>query len=129
MASALIADLDDALRAVGEDVILRRVVGTAPNQTFIPVTCRAKVNALRDEQIAAGITQTEMNFIISPTQINEAQWPGGTLEQQAPFNQDPRVPRPQADQIIARGKIRTVTFADPVYVSDELVRINGRMTG
>lgn len=129
MASALIGDLDDALRAVGEDIILRRVVGTAPNQTFIQVRCRAKVSALRDEQISAGITQTDLNFIMSPTQINEAQWPGGTVEQAAPFDQDPRIPRAQADEIICRGKARKITDVQAEIVGGELVRINGRMVG
>jgi hypothetical protein len=38
MSSDLIAALDNALARVGEDIILRRVIGTAPNQTTVDVT-------------------------------------------------------------------------------------------
>lgn len=133
--NSLIADLDEALGAVGsnagvgEDVILRRPYGTGSNQRFMQVTVRARVTAVTEQQISAGISQTELNFIISPTQINEAQWPGGTVPQLPPFNVDQRIPRAEADQIIARAKPRTITFVDPVFVGNELVRINGRMTG
>lgn len=127
--SDLITSLDNALAETGEDITLRRPFGTGANQRFIPVTCRAKVTGLRDDQISAGITQSELNFILSPTQINDAQWPGGAAPQLPPFDIDQRIPRAQADQIVARGKVRTITFVDPQIVGGELVRINGRMTG
>lgn len=127
--SDLISALDDALAETGEDVILRRPFGTGASQRFVSVNVRAKITGIRDDQISAGIAQSELNFIISPSEINEKQWPGGTVPQLPPFDVDQRIPRAQADQIIARGKVRTVTFVDPVIVGGELVRINGRMTG
>ncbi len=110
-------------------MILRRPVGTGTSQQFITVACRAEITALRDDQISAGITQSELNFIISPTQINKAKWPGGAAHQTPPFNVDQRIPRATSDQFIARGKVRTITFVDPKFIDGELVRIDGRMTG
>jgi hypothetical protein len=128
--SALIAALDEALAQVGEDVILRRVVGTAPNQVNVDVRCRAKVDAIRIEQIAAGIPATDLNVVMSPTQINEAQWPGGTIPQVPPFNIDQRVPRANGpDKMIVRGQLRQVAFSDPKFVAGELVRLDLRVTG
>lgn len=127
--SALIDALDSALEKVGESAKLRRPIGSGASQRFVAVDCMMRITALRDDQISAGITQTELNFIMSPSEINRAQWPGGTVPQLPPFDIDQRVPRAQADQIVARGKVRTVTFADPVFIGDEMVRINGRMTG
>ena len=132
-AAYLIQALDDALEQVGEDIILRRVVGTAPNQINVDVDCRAKVDAATTEQIAAGIPATEMNIILSPTQINRAQWPGGQMPALPPFNLDQRVPRAgPTDKVLlkTRGEApRAVTFSDPKFVSGELVRINLRISG
>lgn len=124
----IIADLDAELTDDGEDIILRRPSGTGAAQTFNGVTVRAVVKGVSDKQISAGISQAELNFIISPTQIDAANWPG-TPVADPPFDVDPRVPVPQKDQIIAGGKVRTVTFIDAVTVNGVLVRINGRMTG
>lgn len=130
-----IAALDNALGAVGssdgagEDMILRRPVGTGTNQRYATVTVRARVTAITDKEISAGISQADLNFIMSPTQINEKQWPGGVPVQIGQFAQDPRIPVAQKDQVICRGRMRTIAFADPVFVGNELVRINGRMTG
>lgn len=135
MPSSLITALDNALGPVGskqgtgEDVCLRRPVGTGSNQRFASVWVRAKVTAVTDKEISAGISQTDLNFIISPTQINEKQWPGGVAPQVGKLAQDPRIPVAQKDTMICRGKIREITFVDPLFVGNELVRINGRMTG
>jgi hypothetical protein len=128
--SDLIAALDNALAQAGEDIILRRVVGTAPNQVNIDVTCRARVNAATVQQIVAGISALEMNVILSPTQINEAQWPGGHVPLQPPFDVDQRIPRiGGADWMIVRNVRRTVTFVDAKVINGELVRIDARVSG
>lgn len=130
-----IAALDNALgplgssQGVGEDVILRRPIGTGTSQQFIPIKCRAAITPLRDEQISVGVTQTELNFVISPTQINNSQWPGGTTPALPPFNIDQRVPRAQADDMIVRAKKRTITQVVDRWLGNELVRIEGRITG
>jgi hypothetical protein len=131
--SDLISELDNSLAQVGEDIILRRMVGTAPNQIPIDVQCRAKVNGLSTAQIAAGIPATEFNVIISPTQINDKQWPGGTIPPVPPLNLDQRIPRAgPADKVILKERDsvpRAVTFSDPQIVNSELVRINLRVSG
>jgi hypothetical protein len=131
--SDLIADLDNALAQVGEDIILRRIVGIAPNQINVDVVCRAMVSALSIAQIAAGIPATELNVIISPTQINEAKWPGGSVQVLPPFNLDQRVPRAgPTDKVLLKDRSqppRAVTFSGPIFVNSELVRINMRISG
>jgi hypothetical protein len=126
----LISDLDEDLAEAGEDVILRRVVGTGSQVTNIEVTCRARVDVATTEQVLAGITATDLNVIISPTQINNAQWPGGQVQALPPFNVDQRVPRINGpDKMIVRGVLRTVAYSDPKFIGNELVRINLRVTG
>jgi len=71
--------------------------------------------------------------VLSPTQINNAQWPGGTVPALPPFNLDQRVPRAGlTDKILlkTRGEPpRGVTFSDPSFVAGELVRIDLRISG
>lgn len=127
--SELIASLDNALAEAGEDVILRRVVGSGSAVANIDVTCRARVDAMKTEQMAAGINATDLNVIISPTQINDAQWPGGTVPILPPFDVDPRIPRASVDKMIVRNSIRNITFVDAKVIGDELVRIDLRVSG
>jgi hypothetical protein len=131
MASPLIAALDQALAIAGEDVILRRTVGVAPNDASVDVSCRARVTAVSTEQIQAGIAATELNVILSPSQITAAQWPGGTLPALPPFNVDQRIPRAGVtDKILMRGQPpRAITHVDPQIIGGELVRINLRVQG
>lgn len=124
-----IGSLDSALAEAGEDIILRRIIGSGNNVQNIDVKCRAKVNAVSVQEIAAGIMQTDQNVILSPTQINNAQWPGGTVPLVPPFDVDQRVPRTAADKAIVQKRLRTVAFVDPQFVDGELVRINMRVTG
>jgi hypothetical protein len=129
--SDLIAALDGALARHGEDIILRRVVGTAPNQTNIDVICRARVDATTVQQIVANIPATDLNIIISPTQINNAQWPGGQTPALPPYNVDQRIPRAgNADKVLMRGQSpKAVAFVHPKFDNNELVRIEMRVTG
>lgn len=125
--SDLISALDAALLASGEDVILRRTVGLSN----IDVACRARVDAATTEQVEAGILATDLNIIMSPTQINNAGWPGVTSPGVPPFNVDQRVPRAgSVDKVLLRGFApRAVSFSDPKFINGELVRINLRVTG
>jgi hypothetical protein len=125
-----IAALDRAIAASGyEEITLRRIVGKGNSAQNIDVDCLAQVNAVSMEEIAAGIAQTDLNVVISPTQINRKQWPGGHVPALPPFNVDQRVPRENADKVIVRQKLRTVGFVDPKFVGGVLVRINMRVTG
>jgi len=124
-----IGALDGALAADGEEFILRRVVGTLPNVVNIDVTCKGWITAVTTEQVAAGIPETELNVIFSPTQINDAQWPGGTVPALPPLSVDQRVPRINVDKAIVQGRVRTVSFVNAINVAGELVRINMRVKG
>src|SRR6185437_5461868 len=118
-----IAALDDALAEDGEDVILRRIVGAAN----IDVTCRAKVIPLSlrfgVDKIVGGVVALGVSIVISPTQIDRAQWPGGTLPLRAPFNTDPRIPRIDQDRAIVRGRLYSLTYVTPLIVAGKIVRI------
>lgn len=131
--SALITALDNALAQAGEDIVLRRVVGVAPNQNNVDVKCRARVDGVSVELIASGIPAEHLAVILSPTQINQAQWPGGTVPALPPFDLDQRVPRAgPTDKVllITRGEApRAITFAEPKFIGGELVRINLRISG
>lgn len=128
--SALITALDQALAVAGEDFTLRRVVGTGANVVNIDVKCRGRIDGVTTEEIAAGIKATDLKVIMSPTQINNAQWPGGTVPQAPPFNIDQRVPRENgADKVIVRGQLRNIAFSKPFFINDELVRIELRVSG
>lgn len=128
--SSLIAALDSALAGYGEDIILRRVVGTAPNQVNIDVTCRARVDAVTtQQQLVANITVKDFNVILSPTQINNAQWPGGQVPIPPPINEDPRIPRVSSDKAIVRHKVCNIAYVDAKVIDGELVRIELRVSG
>jgi hypothetical protein len=128
--SDLIADLDSALAEAGEDIILRRVVGSSPNQVAVDVTCRARVDGASAAQIAAGIPATDFNLILSPSQITAKGWPGGTIPALPPFDLDQRIPRAGiTDKVLMRGQPpKDVVFVDPKIIG-ELVRINMRVSG
>lgn len=123
---AEIADLDDDLYEDGQDAILRRIYGTAPNTINVDVTVRAFVRAFRPDELIGGIAQSDSNVIISPTQIAQHRWPGGELA--TPQNPTPSLPRPN-DKIIISGRTRSVTFVKPIYIDGDLVRINMTVSG
>lgn len=128
--SDLIAALDNALAQVGEDFILRRVIGTGSNVTNIDVKCRGIITGISVAEIAAGIKATDLNVIFSPTQINNARWPGGTIPRLPPFDVDQRVPRENgADKAIIRGVSRQIAFVKPFWPGGELSRIEMRVAG
>lgn len=131
-AQELIAALDAALLdGAWEEVILRRSVGGAPNVVTVDVTCIARVDAVNAPLSAPGPKQQVYDIIMSPTQINQAQWPGGTVPALPPFNVDQRIPRVGGpDVILMRGENpRTVIFSDPKLVGGEPVRLNLRVAG
>lgn len=131
--SGEIAALDNALVQHSEWITLRLVIGSGANVSNVDVKCRARVDAMTAEQLlVAGIVATDLNLILSPTQINNAQWPGGqALPNPPPFNPDPRIPRPNGPyKVITRGLQREVAACDPKFANNgELVRLNIRVSG
>lgn len=123
-----IAALDEALARAGEDVVLRRIIGIAPNTSNSDVEVRATVRSYRnrDEEIAAGIFQDILLVIMSPTEIAKAQWPGGELASSTVAQPD--VPR-KNDKLIIGGRVRNIENVDLINIGDELVRIDLRVLG
>lgn len=118
-----VAALDRHLAAHGEDVILRRGLGTQQVPVDAPV--RAFVRGLRPEEIVGSLTQTASKVVLSPTDIEAAQWPGA---QAGTIVGDPRVPR-RGDKVVIQGRARAVEFAAPIYLGGELTRIELTVLG
>jgi hypothetical protein len=127
--SSLLAALDGALAAQGdvEKIKLRRVVGTT-NQIFVDSPdIPARVNSPTSQDLIAGIQQDELICIFSPTQIIQAQWPGG---QPPTVTDDPRIPsKNRGDKAFVRGRWRAVQWGQGFYPGGDLVRIEMRVMG
>ncbi len=125
MTNAHIARLERSLAKNGEDIILRRVVGTT-NQQNVDCADRAHVDGVSPEQLVAGIDQATLNCILSPVRINAAGWPGG----QPPGQPDPRIPsKNRGDKAFVQGRWRSVQWGEGKYRQGELVRIEMRVLG
>lgn len=123
-----ISELDQSLVVDGEDIKLRRVVGSSTAaQQFIDVDVRAHVRGPSESQLIAGLDQNTFVCILSPTQIDRAQWPGG---QPPTVTDDPRIPsKNRGDKAYVRGRWRTVQWGQGFYPGGELVRIEMRILG
>lgn len=119
-----IGALDSALADDGEDVVLRRFVGAAN----IDVKVRASVRAFRPEELIGGISQTDSLVTLSPTQIKNAQWPGGQPVVPGRLNDIPWMPK-NNDRAIIQRRNRAVTFVKPFAVGGEIVRIELTVAG
>ncbi len=56
--------------------------------------------------------------IISPSEINAADWPGG----------EPNIPQ-RLDQVIIAGRAKNIEAVNPIYVRGVLVRLELRVLG
>lgn len=119
----IIADLDDALLASGEDVTLRRITKVGGNPVTKDVVCRAAVRSVSADEIVGTITQNDLRVIISPTQIIAAVWPGADEGTPAGSAVDQRLPR-ATDKFIVQGKERQVKVSKPIFVGGIWVRCN-----
>jgi hypothetical protein len=90
------------------------------------VTCRARLDGVNSNQDhPAGVRLSEFLLIISPSEINAAQWPGESVPVPASF--DPRIPRANdTEDVMLRGQARVITLCDPKVINGELVRIDLR---
>jgi len=117
-----VADLDSALAESGEDIILRRFVGTT-NPVNIDVEVRANVRRVKGpDELVNGIGQDDLRIIISPKQISCVQWPGGGIDAAAPFDVDRSLPR-RGDRVIVKGFMYRVETVNPIAVLGGVVRI------
>jgi hypothetical protein len=124
-----ISELDKALAADGQDIILRRVRGNSlATMSWVDVTCRAFVRGYRAEELGAGFTLQDSHVILSPTQINTASWPGDAAD--SPPTIDDRIPRKnRGDLCFIANKRRSVEAGVGLYIGDTLVRIELRVLG
>lgn len=124
--AAAVAMLDRQLAKHGEDIVLQRIVGTQ-NQAVVEVEVRAHVRGYSPEELIAGsgLTQQDVKIILSPTQIEAAQWPGGTPD---PTVTDKRVPV-RNDRVLRNGRAYAVQASTGFYPDGELVRIELQARG
>lgn len=109
--------LDAALEARGEDVVVRRQIASGDSVSNIDVTCRARVDIVNADEIAGTISQSDLKIIMSPTQILDAQWPGGVPDHPVVDHEDVRMPR-ATDYVVCRGKQRQIRVVDPKFTPD-----------
>lgn len=110
---AAIDMLDRLLAARGQDVVLRKLPST-------DITVRALVRTQGASDLVTGIAQSDSTVIISPTQINAAQWPAA----QVAGKPDVRIPTKSNFLVVIENSQRFVQNAQPVYLDDVLVRID-----
>jgi hypothetical protein len=122
-----IADLDSALADYGQDIVLRRVVGLGANVANLDVKCRASVRTwrLKEEQIVAGVEQAVVIVVISPTQIANAQWPGGSTPGQSI---DPSIPR-RNDKLVIAGRLQNIDAVETIRMGSQAVRFEMSVAG
>lgn len=129
--SRLLAQLDRRLAHNGEDIFIRRIVGTSV-QSFVECRIPAIVRALTVEQMLGGISQQNFIVLISPTHLRAAQWPGGRTVMPgvgtliAPA--DPMIPT-TSDKVVLRGTQRSVQRVAPVFDGGECIRIELNVLG
>ena len=119
-----IASLDRAVAEDGEDVVLRRIVGTV-NSVNLDVTCRAFVRPyrLREELLVGTMAQFDFVVTMSKTQIDAAQWPGGMPVSPSGIPiPDPSIPR-KGDRILIKGTFRNIEVVGPIEMGGQIVRI------
>ncbi len=133
MKNRLLAQLDRMLDRRGEMVLLRRQVGTAPNQSFVQAKIPAIIRTLTMQQIIAGISATNYMLIVSPTHINQQKWPGGKTSVVVPGSivdpLDVRIPLATSDQILMRGGFRVATRVAPIFDAGVCIRIEMNVVG
>lgn len=106
--AGMIARLNDALARRGDDVTLRRLTLAAGGvQIPFDAGVRAHVRPLKAEELVGAIDQTWSRVILSPTQINAAQWP---------------LPIRKGDKIVQGTKVRNVEFVKAINVQNVTVR-------
>ncbi len=119
----MLANLDRHLAKAGQDVTLRRRIGTT--DTFVEVVCRAKVEGFDSEVLIGGVKQTASTFIMSPSAISTANtaglWPAAAGGGIWPVIGD------LIDQGFGKG--RKIEAVRPIIINGTVVRIGGKVLG
>jgi hypothetical protein len=116
--TAEIAKLDRQLATKGDDVLLRRRIGTTG--TFVSLPCRAAVRGYSPQELVGDITQQDAKVILSPTPLAAGTWPGAAGGPAYPQN---------GDVFLIGGKPRKVESATPIRMAGQIVRIEARVLG
>jgi hypothetical protein len=124
-----IAELDRALQEDGENIVLRRVKGTSlATVQNVDVTCRAFVRGYDPNELVGGISQQDVKVILSPTQIDAADWPADEADSTSPI--DERIPRKnRGDRAVIAGRVHSVEAAKGILIDGILVRIDMQCRG
>lgn len=115
----VIASLDAQLARHGQDVTLRRRIGTT--NTYAELPCRAVLRGYNPNQLVGNIKQSDAMFIISPTSIAaKPTWAtaaGGSAY-------------PQINDFLLDGsRMRKIESAGDVVMNGVIVRFEGRVLG
>lgn len=125
-----IAQLDAALAADGENIVVRRVKSTAglATVTNVDVTCRAFVRGYRPNELVGAISQQDVHVIISPTEIDAADWPADEADSTSPI--DARIPRKsRGDKAVIGGRVHSIEASKGILIDGTLVRIDMQCRG
>jgi hypothetical protein len=106
------------LMAHGEDVVLKRRVGTS--SSFDEVTLRAVVRGFKPNELAHGITQQDSHVIYGQEEILAAGWPPAAGGMAWARN---------GDFMTIQGAQRAVTGGTPTLVDGEVVRLEATVRG
>lgn len=124
-----IFELDASLTNDGENIVLRRVKGASlAAQQNVDVTCRAFVRGYAPNELVGAITQQDRRVILSPTQIDAADWPADEADSTSLI--DARIPRKnRGDKCLIGGKLHSVEAAEGILIDGTLIRINMQVRG
>lgn len=125
LAEQALANLNAALASDGENVEIRRLVGTQ----LIPINvdCRAFVRGYRADELTSGIIQTDRKVILSPSEIIATGWPGPNSSA-TPTDRDRRVPI-KGDKAVIAGRVCNIEASTGIYIDNQLVRIELQARG
>jgi hypothetical protein len=123
---AAIAALDRGIEQSGQTVTLRRSIGASPNQAVVNVDIRAMVRHYTAIELLDGLSQADRKIVISPTEVNRIQWPGGVAPN---YLVDPNVPVSVLDRLTIDGRLYNVQSANPIKIDNTLVRIELQARG
>ena len=119
--AGMISRLDEALGRRGENIVLRRVVKRSGGSVDADVNVRAVVRVVGAEKVVGTITQSDLQVILSPTQIMAAGWPGADDNVVAGDATDRRLPD-ITDIVVVQGAPRQVKQTRPIFVGGVWVR-------
>lgn len=104
---------------------LTRIIGTT-NQSRYTVRVRYHMRGYKPEELNEQIIQGDSLVIMSPTQINQIQWPGGQL--QVPTN-DIRIPKRNDKFTPSLNREHNVQDAEGLYMDGVLVKLRVQVRG